>query len=166
MIVMELKRCPRCGKTKSLSEFSSSKHTGDGLCCWCKECSNEISRNWRSTPSGIYSIIKGREKFFVDRKPFNITKEDFIEWYENEPKTCAYCDIPEDKVDIFRDKYNIHARLRLTVDCKDDSIGYKLGNIVLACGLCNTLKMNVLSFDEMRDVGQRHIKSKWSNPKQ
>jgi len=161
-----MKRCPRCGDSKPLTEFSKNKQAKDGLSSWCKSCANEVSKEWRSTTSGIYSIIKSREKFFVDRKPFDITREEFIKWYDSEPKTCAYCDIPEDMVGIFRDKYNIHARLRLTVDCKDDSIGYRLGNIVLACGLCNTMKMNVLTHDEMLDVGQRHIKPKWSSPKQ
>ena len=29
---------------------------------------------------------------------------------------------------------------RLTVDCKDNSLGYAYGNLVLACGVCNLLK--------------------------
>lgn len=33
-----LKRCPKCGQTKPVSEFYRNLRTADGLQVWCKEC--------------------------------------------------------------------------------------------------------------------------------
>jgi 5-methylcytosine-specific restriction endonuclease McrA len=43
--VDECKRCPRCGETKSRSEFSPSKQKADGLFPWCRPCNN----TWQTT---------------------------------------------------------------------------------------------------------------------
>ena len=73
---------------------------------------------------------------------------------------CAYCDVPEDRLGDFYDSYNKWSP-RLSVDAKDNNIGYEIGNIVLACRRCNSLKSDILSFDEMREFAQKYIKPKW-----
>ena len=82
-------------------------------------------------------------------------RNDFVDWYKNEPKVCSYCDIPEEK-SIEIDKH------RLNIDRKDGRSGYIAGNVCLACLKCNLVKSGFLSFDEMRDVGQRYLKPKWT----
>lgn len=77
----EAKRCPKCGETKSVDDFSRDRTTGDGRCTYCKECrlrhrqspsgreANRIaSRRWRSSAAG-------REKIREYRKTYRPTAE-------------------------------------------------------------------------------------------
>jgi len=41
MIVDGMKRCPRCGETKPVSEFSKRARSKDGLQIWCKACKHK-----------------------------------------------------------------------------------------------------------------------------
>ena len=161
----EMKTCTLCGKTKDESEFVRHKAMKDGLSYWCKECTRQRAKEYRESPAGVYTTIKGRQNFYKNHdnpryKPVIISKENFIEWYENEPKVCAYCDVPEDQLSDFYDSYNKWS-WRLSVDAKDNSVGYTKGNIVLACRRCNSLKSDVFDYDEFREIAQKYLKSKW-----
>jgi len=159
------KRCPRCGETKPLTRFGKNRQTKSNLNSWCKECCRKEAERYRHTPVGIYNQIKSRQIYYNKHnhpaaKPFEIIKAEFVEWYISEPKICAYCDIPEADFIFLKQRYGSRTD-RLTVDCIDNSVGYKTGNLVLACERCNFLKSNLLSFDEMREFAQKYIKPKW-----
>ena len=148
IVLMEkAKACTRCGVEKPLSEFNKHSITKDGLDHQCRLCANERSKAFRSTPSGIYTSLKGNQTF-LKRKPITITRKEFITWHDEQTKQCVYCDILEEDIHLMSDYYR--AESRLTVDCMANDVGYVLGNIVLACGRCNFLKSNLLSYDEMR----------------
>jgi 5-methylcytosine-specific restriction endonuclease McrA len=69
-----IKRCSKCKKIKSVSEFHKNKAEVDGLCYWCKECNKahvkkyyqnnsekrkSYSRDYRQkNPSAIYQYNK------------------------------------------------------------------------------------------------------------
>lgn len=108
---------------------------------------------------GIYTNIKGRSNYY-HRKPFNLTKEYFIEWYNSQPRVCAYCDIPEEYVTLLEYSYGTKTD-KLTVDCKDNYLGYVEGNLSLSCMKCNSIKNDVFSFDDMREIAQKYIKPQW-----
>ncbi len=152
------KKCTRCGRIQPLSAHGKHRHCKDGLNPECKECNRERSKAWARTPSGIYSNIKGLQNHYK-RKPVIITKDEFVEWYNSQHKQCVYCDILEEDIHLMHDYYRSESRL--TIDCMDNDTGYVLGNIVLACGRCNFLKSNLLSYDEMRHYAQIYIKPKW-----
>jgi len=38
------KRCPKCGRTMSLTNFGKHKDTKSGVSCYCKHCVSEASR--------------------------------------------------------------------------------------------------------------------------
>ena len=156
---IKTKTCTLCGKTKPLEEFTKHRGTKDGHSYWCKECNSKRNKMFRESPSGIYTNILGREKFF-QRKIVTISRENFIKWYENEPKICAYCDIPEEDFFLLKEKYGSRTD-RLTIDCKDNDAGYIAGNLVIACERCNFIKSNLFSYNEMREIGQKYIKPKW-----
>lgn len=159
----ESKRCTRCDNEKPLVAFSKNRRTRDGLNCWCRKCCGEVSKIHRSTPAGICQQIKGRNKFFKDH-PFVITQDEFIMWYTSTPRTCVYCSIPEEELYLW--KAIVGGRFnRLTVDCKDNDIGYMVGNLVLACDKCNVMKGDVLTYEEMRYVGEYFIRPKWERVK-
>lgn len=50
-----MKRCSKCGKTKSISEFSKRKASPDGLNYTCRECAAQTAREWRGRNPGAFS---------------------------------------------------------------------------------------------------------------
>ena len=165
MCMITHKTCSKCGIEKPVSEFSSSSPNKDGYNSWCRQCVRDSTAKFRQTPSGIYSLIKGRQTYdhkhgLPAAKPFNLKRKEFIEWYEDEPKVCCYCDTPEEHIPLMTEKWG-DVTNRLTVDCRNDSIGYRIDNLALACPKCNLVKQNILTFDEMCYVGQNFIKPKW-----
>jgi len=160
---MRTKTCTKCGIEKPITEFSKHKGLKDGYSYWCLKCNRDRTRIYRQTPSGIYTGIKGLQKFH-NRKPVTLSRDEFVKWYNSQPQVCHYCGIHKDDLPLFAEKY--HSRYsRLTVDCKDNEVGYVLGNIVLACDKCNITKNNMLTYEEMLYVGQNFIKPKWEKLK-
>lgn len=160
-----MKTCTLCGETKPFEDFTKHRQMRDGLSYWCKTCNNARTKAFRESPSGIYTSIKGRTKFYkknynIRYKPVNVSREDFVTWYKDEPKSCTYCGVSESQLKRLNGPhYNrVH---RLTVDCIDNVVGYAIGNIVLACNRCNLIKSNVFTFEEMMEIGMEFLKPKW-----
>ncbi len=122
----------------------------------------DIRRNWEikysKEPKHIYYIIKTRLKKLGI--VYNVTREEFIEWYISQLKICCYCDIKEE--DILKFGYYPKVR-RLTIDRKDSNLSYDLDNIVLACQVCNATKSHVFTYEEMKEIGHKYVKPKWQN---
>jgi len=160
------KTCSKCGLEKPLSEFGTASATKkDGYNSWCKQCVRDSTAKFRVSPSGIYSGLKGRQRFYrkhrpTRAKPFTLKRKEFIEWYETQPKQCHYCGISEDDITKIDDS-SLQKTGRLTVDCKDNDIGYTLNNIVLACGRCNFNKGDFFTYDEWMHIAQNYIKPRW-----
>jgi hypothetical protein len=183
------KRCSKCKKEKLLDEFFNASRVfknprvnKDGKNTVCKKCVyeriavnrlknpekyRELGRDWTkqnperrkiirqkyfSSPKGIYRnlIKRGRDNVLIEQK-------DFIEWYNNQKKNCFYCDISEILVKKFAKG---KLRSRLTIDRIEPKGKYEVDNIVLACGVCNFIKSDVLTKEEMKKVG-KIIKAKW-----
>lgn len=159
ILLINMKTCTKCGETKPLSEFGNSKHTKDGKTVWCLQCKRDYAAEYRLTPAGVYQNIKGGAKFY-GKHECNISQEDFVEWYENELKVCAYCGVPEELLERFLSQYTSRYA-RFTIDCINPELGYTKGNLALACDKCNATKNNIFSFDEMREIAQKYIKPKW-----
>lgn len=164
---MITKICTKCKTEKPISEFGKHRHSKDGFAYRCKECARKNSKRWSKTPQGIFKTIKQRvlwhESHSTRRgtpKIFSILKEDFINWYNSEPKTCAYCSIPEEFLSDWDDSHNNKAH-RLTVDCIDNQLGYARGNLVLACLRCNGIKSDIFDHETMREIGQKYIRPIW-----
>ena len=51
--------------------------------------------------------------------------------------------------------------VRLTIDCKDNSLGYIKDNLILACDRCNFIKSNIFTYEEMLFIGETFVKPKW-----
>lgn len=72
-----MKICTKCKDEKSLDQFTKNKRSKDGFHWWCKECTSEYLRNYRSTDQGkkvqresskIYrQTVKGQEKVKIVR---------------------------------------------------------------------------------------------------
>lgn len=113
-----------------------------------KERRAEVESVWRQTAPGVYCMLRNGA---IKRKvPFEVEKEAFFEWYQSEPKRCVYCGMTPEEIRVYKG----HDALRLTVDRMDSNRGYSLDNMVLACPVCNTVKNNVLTYEQMLEVGK------------
>jgi hypothetical protein len=100
-------------------------------------------------PISIYHSIKASAK--ERNYPILITSKQFAQWWTNQEHKCYYCKRTQGEVE--KDTRRIHRR-RLTVDRKDNSLGYTLENIVLACYLCNETKSDFFSEEDMLVIGE------------
>jgi len=115
---------------------------------------NKYRREYRyNNPVGIYSTIKDglTNKKRPRKELLKISKEDFVSWYLAQEKICFYCKrtFEETQVDSLNKKTH-----RLTIDRVDNTKGYEIGNIVLACLRCNAIKNDYFTKDEMLEIGK------------
>ena len=168
MKLPEKKRCCRCKEIKSSSEFHKCSATSDGLKSYCKLCRKKIAAVRIRKPEHIYRRMKDRAR---TRKygaiPVSITKERFVQWYTEHPKTCTYCGVSEKDISgiPFKARQGFTNRHRLEIDRMDSAGGYSLDNITLACPICNTAKSNFFTFEEMMFIGKNVIQPRWKKLK-
>ena len=176
--MIKTKTCKRCQSEEPLENFSSNKPTRDGLQSYCKSCNSDIHKRWLSqhreqykeyqrrwyqenkerllvkradcakTPTERYRQIKGRAKKRGVR--LAITREGFIGWFNAQKDDCHYCRRP-------LTGYENGAPEGLTVDRKDNNRGYELGNLVLACMRCNTMKGSWLTEKQMIEIAHKYL---------
>lgn len=94
------------------------------------------------TESWNYSKTYTQKCLMAKRKNRQVlfTREEFKQWWQENPKICAYCGITEDQWNKTKTKFiNIK---RLTLDRIDNDKNYTLDNICWACVACNTKKSN------------------------
>ena len=121
-----------------------------------KEHINEMRRK---NPKSLYSTLKRNAG--IRGLELKLTKKEFIYWWIQQEQKCVYCDIPIERLAITDIKKKLSKRL--SIDRKDNNRGYEKDNIVLACLRCNFIKSNLLTFDEMQEIGQKYIKPKWQS---
>ena len=159
------KVCTKCKLEKPLTEFGNTKASKDGKTWRCSDCLNEYARNRANTTWGVYKALERNQKYFHrhssnQEKPFIITYEEFKPWYETQRRKCGYCYLPEEKLHEVNDSHNMKVN-RLTIDCKENSNGYRIDNIILACNRCNFIKNDFLNYEQMFYYGQTYIKPVW-----
>lgn len=93
-------------------------------------------KHYEAQPYYRYNRAKRSSK----GKEFNLTFEQYLSVTED--KNCVYCDAPKgDTCGSFLDR-------------KDSKIGYILENVVPCCDFCNSIKQDLLSFEEMIEVAK------------
>lgn len=95
-----------------------------------------------------HAMIKGLE---------TDTSENLINWYKNQEKICVYCGVDEDTV-LKSDKHN-KIGSGLQVDKMIPDNGYFVGNIVLACPICNYIKGRWFTPEIAREIGQKYVRN-------
>lgn len=147
-----------------LNKDKKSYYVGRGKREWKKIKNNPelhkksrlLYKKWANTASGIYTTLKNR-----GRKDFDLSKNDFVKWYEKQEKKCTYCMFTLDEIRLLPYPYNRKNGLtKLSIDRKDNNVGYTIENITLSCFTCNTIKNNFLSYEEMKKIGKTIINPK------
>lgn len=113
-----------------------------------KEISSKSSKKWQKTSKGIFNNLKDSSK--KRKMDFILIREDFIKWYVDKKRECYYCGKPGGKK-------------RLEIERKDNSLGYFLTNMELACHDCNAVKGNILTEEEMLIIGKTIMRRRWTN---
>lgn len=105
---------------------------------------------YRTTVNGIYTTLKCRIR--KTKIKFNISKKDFLDWYDKQEKKCHYCERSIDEIKLNKRELN-RFKMRLSIDRVDNSVGYILKNMVLACYRCNSMKSDYFTEKEMLKIG-------------
>jgi hypothetical protein len=146
-------------KAKKLQRYRKK----NGLCRHCGQpvcdrsivfCEKHLSDHRRQCTGKAtrYSSTKNNAK----RRgvPFEITAREFNEWILKESRTCHYCGVQEQQLS----EHKRNKQRRLTIDRKDNSQGYKLDNICLACFRCNSTKSNFFSYENWMKIAVEMIR--------
>lgn len=107
-------------------------------------------------------------------KTFNLTEKDLTSWWKATPDVCYYCGSSIEQYRIIRnfildyhgcdyeiERYkrffaqDIHSKINdMTIDRKNNAVGYQINNIVKSCWICNSLKSDFYTEEEMLIVGK------------
>jgi hypothetical protein len=126
--------------------------------------SAKLNQNWRLTAKGAYATLLNRHKSKNRRGAanFNISYEDFENWYDNENKCCSYCGVSQS--DYQKISFNLVGVARktnvLTIDRIDSNKPYENNNICFACYVCNQSKGYIFDASEFKEIAQEFISPK------
>lgn len=169
----DMKTCTKCGRVKPKTGFKKRKTAPDGLSWHCRECERE---HWlqRKERDGITSgdIAALRSQCKKRGHEFKLSTSQVRDWWKCVPDCCHYCGVTTKEYLQLKAKLQAYdgpsrlvhwARLRhfgelqktarMTIDRRDNELGYVEGNLVKACLLCNMVKSGVLDEEEMLFIG-------------
>jgi len=133
-----------CGNEHTVaSQELRAKHTQSCGCLRLK-CIRKLPYQWLHS-----ALIRNAKR---NGHKCDITYEQFIEF--TKLSKCHYCGNkiiwPKHSIDKLG-KYQLQ---RYNLDRKDNEKGYSIDNCVICCKLCNKIKSNIFSYDEMIEVGK------------
>jgi hypothetical protein len=90
--------------------------------------------------------------------------KEFGRWFVSQKLECIYCKITPKEIEQIKDTHILWGRCpHLTIDRKDNERGYDNDNLVLACMMCNRIKSNIFTFEEMKIIGEMLRKKRTSH---
>jgi hypothetical protein len=116
---------------------------------------------------GVLGVIKSSAK--ARGIEFSLESSWFVAWWAEQPESCCYCGIsiqdfvelrkrivsasadefPEAKYKKFFYRAATLKVSRMTIERRDNSLGYSPSNIAKCCSLCNSLKGELFDEEEM-----------------
>lgn len=127
-------RCQDCETADETLHYRSGKMKR------CYDCQNYANLATKKTGGGI-----------------NFSREEFVTWKRGSPerRRCVYCGIDQAQLyalDILNPR-NGSRYEAIGVDRVDNDQPYVLSNLVPCCPLCNQIKSQLLTYDEMMKLG-------------
>lgn len=77
-------------------------------------------------------------------------------WLKNQKRICHYCGVDEETASL--SNFNNRIGSMLQIDRVNPEGGYVVGNIVLACPVCNYVKGRWFDEKTMLEIGERYIR--------
>ena len=147
-----MKVCTHCHQEKSEAQFAKSKRGKGGLRSYCKACENKYMKNYYNRkPQGRFRRLK--ENALKDDVPIEMTRDEFVDWFNRQPIKCFYCHTPLEFVFGRHWQWN-----GLTLDRLNPNDGYNLHNIVLCCRQCNIIKGHWFTDKQMLEIATKYLR--------
>lgn len=90
----------------------------------------------------------------LNGKPFLLSERSFVRWYVAQPDRCSYCGTTFTELAQLRLRRAFGYYVSWDIDRIDPTKPYRLGNLALACFVCNMAKSDYLSHSEAKVVGR------------
>lgn len=100
----------------------------------------------KHTPRFIYKALKNNHK--RRKYKYMCSFVEFEQWYLDQTQNCIYCGVSSDKFQQY------YPGERLQIERLNNDESYIVGNMALACKICNKVKSNILTIDEMMKIGK------------
>jgi hypothetical protein len=91
---------------------------------------------------------------------------EYRKWYEKKTKVCYYCGNNNETIKSYLKKIGEkvgNQQNRLHIERIDNSKGYLIDNLTLACSICNTHKSDIISAEDFKKIAQKYIAPKIKN---
>lgn len=82
------------------------------------------------------------------------------EWLKLKNSPCYYCGVEPHLLLNFYHRLNLNKTAWMTIDRKNNSLGYEPNNVVPCCFNCNRIKGSFFSAEEMKFIADNLIKPK------
>lgn len=128
-----MKKCSKCKKEKSESEFWKDSHKKSGLCSKCKDCMRITKKIYQNTPRGRRLHIEASGRWQVKnpgrykkkwhlKHTYNLSSEEHYQMWIDQKGRCAVCGNPIDYDNLATDHNHITGQIRGLL-CKKCNLG-------------------------------------------
>lgn len=89
--------------------------------------------------------------------------KEYRDWYDKQKKICNFCGNTNETIKSYLSGVGekitkVHNRLH--VERLDSLKGYLIGNLALACYICNSHKSDIISSEDFKEIAEKYIKPK------
>lgn len=156
MTILTDKRCPKCGDTKSRSEFYKDRTTADGLSTYCQICKKAKEKLYGSNNK---ELISTRNKAHYASNQAEMNGKVKAYYHENKPAILERRkEIRDNDVDRFRNE-NLKHNYGISLEQYNEMLDAQ-GGVCAVCGKPETAKSNfkkrtkVLAVDHDHETGE------------
>ena len=174
---MNLKICNKCGIEKQEGDFNKGWNSCKVCRSKMNKEYNDIRLAQARAAAAkkklehdglwkIWDVIRSHAPRRKNKRDFQITADEFKHFWNTTEDRCYYCGMTTATFMEIRDgikaytgdnkiinkykRFPLSRIGRLTVDRMDNNRGYEIGNLCKACYICNSIKGNMLTADEMK----------------
>ena len=134
--------CRACGETELGQRVGRA-----AFCGACREARVIYRTTQNNLRSGFNRTNKGSPALELDI-------DDFCRWRKAQSLECHYCGITQEELPAVGMRSQIQRVMKvLGVDRLDSDSGYAVGNLVPCCFVCNQVKGNRFTAEEMSRIG-------------
>ncbi len=137
------KKCTKCGESKPFTTqyFNKSKNTRSGLSQPCRECHKKrmsVSNKKRYAKNRDYWLMIEYQK--IDKR-LGYENDLDLEWFKENitSQPCTYCGTNTEPIGS---------------DRLDNTKGHTKENTIPCCKICNKVRNNIFTHEEMKLLGQ------------
>ena len=137
----ESKKCPQCGETKPLSEFSNNKTKKDGLASCCKVCQASFDKRFYMGRPFYVTFRNAKQRAKARDLPFSLTEE-YLEsiW-------TGVCPVFQTRLNLPSHGGNGLTPNKPSLDRLVPDKGYVPGNVIWISFRANQIKSDASSAD-------------------